>query len=114
MTTVPKALRHIVQLLAFVLLCACTSELQSQESVVTTNDQLILRTTTVVIDYVINSKHWERSAFQVEFNRKEDNALVFWVLHSDDRASKNPGTGKSFEVYVDSVSGKVLKELAFQ
>jgi outer membrane biogenesis lipoprotein LolB len=114
MTAVFHRFRLNMQLLALVLLCACGSELQSQEPTVTKSDQLIQQAKTVVDSYVRNSKQWQRNDFQIEFNRKEGAALVFWVLHSDDKTAKSPGGGKSIEVYVDPVKREVFKELAFQ
>jgi hypothetical protein len=80
----------------------------------TADDQVMVRAAAAVDDYIVKSKHWERGSYQVTFNRKEGTMLVFWVLHSEDRATKVPGTGMSVEVYVDPASNSVLKELAFQ
>jgi hypothetical protein len=83
------------------------------QELVPTSDQL--RQATAVVDgYVRDSKNWESGAFRIEFNRREDAALVFWVLHSDDNAARSPGGGRSIEVHVDPANGRILKELAFQ
>lgn len=80
----------------------------------TTDDPVMLRAAAAVDDYIVKSKHWEKGDYQVTFNRKEGTTLVFWVVHSEDRVAKGPGTGRSVEVHVDPASNEILRELAFQ
>lgn len=78
------------------------------------NELVIQRATAAVEEYIVKSKGWDKSRFEVTFNREEGTALVFLVLHDDDKAKTIPGGGKSVEVYVDPLNDKVVKELAFQ
>jgi len=78
------------------------------------SDPVTQRAAAVVQDYIVKSKHWEKSRFEVTFNRKEGATLVFWVLYAGDKANQVPGGGESVEVHVDPVSNRVVKELGFQ
>ena len=70
----------------------------------------------IIDEYVRQKYAWTPDDYHVEFQEREGDALVFWVIHSDDGKIKDciGGCGKSFAVLLDPNAGRVTKELAFQ
>lgn len=64
--------------------------------------------------HIERTKEWADSEYRIEFNRRENDTSVYWVIHEDDRAAASAGGGKSIEIHVDSDTLEVLRELAFQ
>jgi hypothetical protein len=114
MTRSSCIINRLTQLLALMVLCACSSTSRPQEPAITPNDKEIRRATAAVDDYIVASKQWQKDSYEITLNRKEGETLVFWVLRSEGRASGRPEAGTSVEVYVDPTNNRILKELAFQ
>jgi hypothetical protein len=77
------------------------------------NDPVVRRAAAVAEAYLVDSKRWDRSVFQLEYRRKDGELLMFVAHHSDDQIA-GVGGGKSVAVYVDPKSGTVVKEMVFQ
>ena len=64
--------------------------------------------------YVAKHRGWSRSAYYIERNRDELGYAVFTVVYREDSARASVGRGKSFALYCDPRSFKVIKEMWFQ
>jgi len=65
-------------------------------------------------EYVRQEYAWAKDAYRIEFQRRDGDVLVFWVIHSDDEKLVAYRTGgKSIEV-VESSEPRVTKKFHFQ
>src|SRR5688572_3820851 len=64
--------------------------------------------------YVANNRGWSRSAYYIERYPDELGYARFTVVHREDSARPSIGRGKSFALYCDPHSFKVIKEMWFQ
>lgn len=68
----------------------------------------------VVVKYIEATKAWPPGDYSIQRSRAEGETIVFEVIHKDDLERRSPGGGKSIEVYVDTRTLQVSKELGFQ
>jgi hypothetical protein len=70
----------------------------------------------VIHDHVRQTRRWVQDAYRIEFQDREGDVLVFWVIHANDEKSPptRTGGGESFAVLLDPTVGRVTKELYFQ
>ncbi len=70
---------------------------------------------TNIHDYVAKHRDWRRSVYHIERYPDEASYALFAVVHHRDQTGRPyPGGGKSFVLYCDSHSYRVIKELWFQ
>jgi hypothetical protein len=99
---------------ALVVLFACGNRGSPPQPSPANYDERTQQALLRVEDYVLRTKHWKRASYLVTLNRKEKDALVFWVQHQDDRDWRDTRDRKSVEIHFDTVSNRVVNELAFQ
>lgn len=68
----------------------------------------------LIDNYVIREKGWDKDSYCVKFNRREDGAKVFLIIHQEDEISIIPGGGKSFEIHIDEINMEIVRVLLFQ
>jgi hypothetical protein len=64
--------------------------------------------------YVATNRGWSRSSYYIERYPDELGYAVFAVVHREDSARPSVGRGKSFALYCEPRSFKVIKEMWFQ
>ena len=65
--------------------------------------------------YVAEHRGWSRAAYHIERYPDERGYAVFAVIHGDDEKPRaETGRGKSFALYCDSRTFRIVKEMWFQ
>jgi hypothetical protein len=65
--------------------------------------------------YVAEHRGWSRAAYHIERYPDEHDYAVFAVVHRDDEKPRaETGRGKSFALYCDRRTFRVIKEMWFQ